>query len=306
MNTVELRGSLVALVTPMSEQGEIDYQALKELIDWHIAEGTHGLVIMGTTGESSLVSQDELVEVVKVAIDHTANRIPIIAGCGSASTAAVVELVKRLNRLKPDAFLCVTPYYVKPSQQGLIAHYQAIADVCQAPLILYNVPGRTACDLNNASVLSLSQHPNIIGIKDAVGDVERAQALFTLINQQASSDDFLFFSGDDETAFDYVKQGGHGVISVTANIAPKAMSQWCELLLDQTITKENKELAASIFEKLMPLHQNLFVEANPIPVKWALMQINKIPQGIRLPLTLPSQASQTIINNAVKAALTLD
>jgi 4-hydroxy-tetrahydrodipicolinate synthase len=293
-------GSIVALVTPMLPSGEIDYACLCDLIDWHIENATHGLVIMGTTGESSLVSVDELYEVVKVAIEHCHKRIPIIVGCGSASTSSVIELVKRLNPLKPDGYLCVTPYYVKPSQEGLIAHYKAVADNCDAPLLLYNVPSRTACDLSDESVIELANHKNIIGIKDAVGDIARASKLFKSVPS-----DFLFFSGDDETAFDFILEGGHGVISVTGNVAPKLMAEWCELLLGEHVNAEDVSLASHKFESLLPLHKKLFVEANPIPVKWALMQMNKISTGIRLPLTLPNQSSKNEITQAMKKSKTL-
>jgi 4-hydroxy-tetrahydrodipicolinate synthase len=293
-------GSIVALVTPMKASGEIDYVCLRDLIDWHIESGTHGLVIMGTTGESSLVSNDELCEVVKVAIEHTDKRLPIIVGCGSASTSSVIELVKRLNPLNPDGYLCVTPYYIKPSQEGLIAHYKTVADNCEAPLLLYNVPSRTACDLSDESVVELATHNNIVGIKDAVGDINRASSLFKRV-----SSDFMFFSGDDETAFDFVSEGGHGVISVTANIAPKLMAEWCELLLSAHLTSESIDLASEKFEQLLPLHEKLFVEANPIPVKWALIVMDKIPRGIRLPLTMPNQLSKNEITQALIKSKTL-
>ncbi len=287
-------GSIVALVTPMLASGDIDYDCLRDLIDWHADSGTHGLVIMGTTGESSLVSNDELCEVVKVAIKHSNKRLPIIAGCGSASTSGVIELVKQLNPLEVDGYLCVTPYYVKPSQEGLVAHYKAVADACDAPLLLYNVPSRTACDLSDDSVIELAGYDNIIGIKDAVGDIDRASSLFKRV-----SSDFLFFSGDDETAFDFVLEGGHGVISVTANILPKLMADWCNLLLVNEVTDEQIIHARATFEQLKPLNQKLFVEANPIPVKWALMQMKKISTGIRLPLTLPNQSSKNEITEAM-------
>jgi len=297
-------GSWVALVTPMSVDGIIDYACLRELIEWHIQSGTHGLVMMGTTGESSLVSIEEHVEVVKVALEYSNKRIPIIAGCGSAATFKVIDLVKKLNPLKPDGYLCVTPYYIKPSQDGLISHFKAVADICDAPLILYNVPSRTACDLANDSVIELAQHENIIGIKDAVGNIERAVDLFKKLDKE-----FVYLSGDDETAFDFVVQGGDGVISVTANIAPAPMSLWCEKLLSNRFTKQVSEQeindARQVFNQLMPLHKKLFVEANPIPLKWALNFIKKIPAGIRSPLTLPSLQSQNEIAEAINQSIKL-
>lgn len=291
-------GSLVALVTPMLVDGKIDYDCLCRLIDWHIASGTQGLVIMGTTGESSLVSVEEHLAIVKAAISHTKERIPVIAGCSSASTFKAVELVKNLNELGPDGYLCVAPYYVKPSQSGMIAHFKAVADTAKSPLILYNVPTRTACDLTNESVVELARHPNIIGIKDAVGDIARAQSLFGSLGET-----FNFLSGDDASAYDYILKGGHGVISVTANVAPEIMSKWCHLLLQQNVAEQKKSQAHKLFDQLMPLHQQLFVEGNPIPVKWALTQMNKISTGIRLPLTQPSQQSQKKIAEALEKSV---
>lgn len=298
MNLANLRftGSFVALVTPMHSNGEIDYVSFKSLIDWQIACGTHGLVIMGTTGESPLVSVDEHVEVIKVAIEHVKGRVPVIAGCGSASTQHVVELVTKLNPLNPDAYLCVVPYYIKPSQSGLIAHFQTIADVCQSPLFLYNVPSRTACDLADESVVELAKHNNIIGIKDATGDLKRAEKLFSQLGES-----FIFLSGDDATAYEYVTKGGNGVISVTANIAPKAMSLWCESLLKPVVVDDEVEQGKLLFGQLKLLHDKLFIEANPIPVKWSLAFMDKIPLGIRLPLTQPSAESQSIIKDVLSS-----
>lgn len=293
-NRSHFTGSIVALVTPMYEHGDIDYNSLRQLIDWHVACGTDGLVIMGTTGESSLVSVDEHIEVVKVAIAHAQKRISIIAGCGSTATFAALELVKKLNPLKPDGYLCVTPYYVKPSQVGLIEHFSKVADVCESPLLLYNVPGRTACDLTNESIVELAKHQTIVGIKDAVGDIKRAKALFSQLGN-----DFVYLSGDDISAFDFIDAGGHGVISVTGNIAPEIMKQWCQIMLTERNIEASRRQARAIFEQLMPLHQKLFVEANPIPVKWALAQMKRIKIGIRLPLTLPGSVSQNEIAEAL-------
>ncbi|TQV82956.1 4-hydroxy-tetrahydrodipicolinate synthase [Aliikangiella coralliicola] len=287
----QFKGSIVALVTPMLADGQVDYQALDNLIEWHIQSGTRGLVIMGTTGESSLVSVDEHISVAEAALSIVDRRVPVVIGCGSASTANAISLVKKVNGLKPDGFLCVTPYYVKPGQQGMIAHFSKVADASDAPLLLYNVPGRTSCDLDNQSIIKLAEHTNIVGVKDATGDLGRAKSL---INEL---ENFLFLSGDDETAFEYMALGGHGVISVTANLAPERMSQWCQLMLD---AKPDQDQARSIFNGLMPLHQNLFVEANPIPVKWALAELNKIQAGIRLPLTQPEKSTQEKIALAMR------
>ena len=292
-NSELFQGSIVALVTPMLVNGEIDETAFKNLIDWHISSGTNGLVIMGTTGESSLVSQQEHIATVALAITHANKRIPIIAGCGSAATANAIELVKKLNPLQPDGYLCVTPYYVKPTQAGLIAHFLKVADVCKAPLLLYNVPGRTACDLHNASVEILAKHPTIVGIKDATGEVSRLNELKKLVG-----DNFCYLSGDDETAFEFIKAGGQGVITVTGNVAPKQVSDWCRLVLSKDIT--DQALAKQLFLQLAPLNNALFVEANPIPVKWALFVMNKISDQLRLPLTVAAVGSQDIIQQALQ------
>jgi 4-hydroxy-tetrahydrodipicolinate synthase len=285
-------GSFVALVTPMNSLGEVEFSQLRELIEWHIEQGTDGLVIMGTTGESSTVSEQEFLQITKKAIAYANGRIPVIVGCGAASTAKAVSIVEHVNPLKPDGFLCVTPYYVKPSQEGLYQHYCKVADACDAPLILYNVPGRTSCDLLNETVIRLAAHPKIIGIKDAVGDIERARQLFNAIPKG-----FCWFSGDDETAYDYVKFGGDGVISVTANVVPKQMSEWCELAL-----AGNSEQAKDVFDEILPLHQAMFVESNPVPVKWALSMTGQIGEGIRLPLTHPSDENKLLIEKALRAA----
>jgi len=291
---ISFTGSWVALVTPMSARGDVDYACLADLIEWHLASGTQGIVIMGTTGESSLVSEQELLSIVEATLELVNGRIPVIAGCGGAATAATVKLVEKLNQLGVDGYLCVTPYYVKPSQSGLIAHYRAVADAANAPVLLYNVPGRTACDLSNDSVVSLAEHPGIVGIKDAVGDVGRARELFEQLG-----DDFVFFSGDDASAFEYIAAGGHGVISVTANLVPEAMHQWCQRLLNRS-NKADVSSAKAIFDQLALLHEILFIEANPIPVKWALAQMGRIPCGIRLPLTEPQETSQRQIFQALQ------
>jgi 4-hydroxy-tetrahydrodipicolinate synthase len=289
-------GSIVALVTPMAESGEIDIVSLRELIDWHIDCGSHGLVIMGTTGESSTVTDEEFLFIVEESIKYTNHRVPVIVGCGAASTAKSVAIVERVNQFKPDGYLCVTPYYVKPNQEGLYQHYVAVADACDSPLILYNVPGRTSCDLTNETVVRLAHHDNIVGLKDAVGDIERAKWLFGAIK-----DDFCWLSGDDETAFDYVRSGGDGVISVTANIIPREMAEWCNELRNGDFEK-----AQSVFEKTLPLHHAMFVDSNPIPVKWAMTLTKQIGTGIRLPLTAPSSENKTLIEKALRNASVLN
>jgi len=283
-------GSIVALVTPMKESGEIDYQCLNKLIEWHIKAGTKALVIMGTTGESSIVLESELLRVVAAAIEYSNSRISIIAGCGLASTSKSVNLAKELCKLSPAALLTVTPYYVKAMQNGLYRHFSEIADCSDCPVILYNVPSRTASDLHEDTIVKLANHNNIIGIKDATADVKRVKPLLERVETE-----FCILSGDDETAFEFVNAGGHGVISVTGNIVPEKMAQWTELF-----ASGNKEDAEEVFNQIMPLHKALFVESNPIPVKWALSVMDKIESGIRLPMTLPSTQSQQMIKKAMQ------
>jgi 4-hydroxy-tetrahydrodipicolinate synthase len=285
----KLTGSLVALVTPMNTDLSVNYTQLAALIDWHIESGTHGLVIMGTTGESALVSQQELLSVVSFAIKHAHKRIPIVVGCGAISTQKTLELVDLINPMQPDALLCVTPYYVKPTQTGMIEHFKQVANKSTSPVILYNVPSRTAVDLNNESVKTLAVHPNIIGLKDATGDISRVSELARELGNE-----FILLSGDDETALEFVKHGGQGVISVTANLVPQQFSQWCELALNQQFDE-----AEIIFSQLKSLNTVLFVEANPIPVKWALAEMKKINYDIRQPLTTPEAESQKQINQAL-------
>lgn len=276
----------------MKGDSSIDFDALKSLVQWHLESGTHGLVIMGTTGESSLVSVNEHLDVVKAVINQVDGRIPVIAGCGSSSTQKATDLVNRLNPLKPDGFLCVTPYYLKPTQNGLLAHFSAVADACDAPLILYNVPGRTCCDMSDETVAKLAEHSNIAAIKDATGDLNRAKTLFEKVPN------FNYLSGDDATSLDFMALGGHGVISVTGNLVPAQFSQVCDLVLE----KQSKSLikAKEIFNRINPLNSALFVESNPIPVKWALAKMGRMGSTMRLPLTQPEPASQKIIETAMQ------
>jgi len=284
------RGSLVALITPMFENGDIDFDSLRQLIDWHIESGTSGLVIMGTTGESATILEEEHFLIVEAAISYADKRIPIIAGCSSPSTKKATKLASSLSALKPDAFLCVTPYYVKALQEGLYRHFSEVSEACDAPMLLYNVPSRTACDLQNDTVIKLSNNNNIVGIKDAVGDLKRSKELIDEIG-----DRFCMLSGDDPTAYEFMRLGGVGIITVTGNVAPKAMSQWCNGVLDGEFEQSKK-----VFNDLMPLHDAMFVESNPMPAKWALNRLGKIEQGIRLPLTMPSKGAKQIIEQTMQ------
>ena len=269
-----LQGSLVAIVTPMQEDGALDIDALRSLIDFHIEAGTDGIVIVGTTGESPTVNFDEHCLLIETAVRHTAGRVPVIAGTGANATSEAIELTAKAKALGADACLLVTPYYNKPPQEGLYRHYKAVAEAVDIPQILYNVPGRTACDISNETVLRLSQIPNIVGIKDATGNMERASDLIA-----RAPEDFAVYSGDDASCMSLMLMGGRGVISVTANVAPKLMHEMCIAAIAGDAIK-----ARSINQKLLALHQKLFVEANPIPVKWVLQQMGMISSGIRLPL----------------------
>ncbi len=286
------QGSLVAIVTPMQPDGSLDLPALRKLIDWHIAEGTDGIVIVGTTGESPTVNLDEHCELIRVSVEHTNKRVPVIAGTGANSTQEAIELTQHAKALGADACLLVAPYYNKPSQEGLYQHFAAVANAVDIPQILYNVPGRTGCDISNDTVLRLAQVKNIVGIKDATGGLERGT---DLINRAPK--DFAVYSGDDATGLPLMMMGARGVISVTANVAPRLMHEMCEAAFS-----ENFELARTINAKLFGLHQKLFVEANPIPVKWVMQQIGLIQPGIRLPLVTLSAQFHEPLRAAMKAA----
>jgi 4-hydroxy-tetrahydrodipicolinate synthase len=287
-----LTGSLVAIVTPMYEDGRLDLDALKKLIDFHVDAGTDGIVVVGTTGESPTVDVDEHCLLIKTTIEHVAKRVPVIAGTGANSTAEAIELTAKAKALGADACLLVAPYYNKPSQEGLYQHFKAVAEAVDIPQILYNVPGRTGCDLTNDTVLRLAQISNIVGIKDATGGIERGTDL--LLRAPA---DFAVYSGDDASALALMLLGGKGVISVTANVAPKLMHEMCEQAL-----KGNLDAAKAANAKLFALHQKLFVEANPIPVKWVLQQMGLIATGIRLPLVNLSSQYHEVLRNAMKQA----
>jgi len=268
------KGSMVALVTPMLPNGSIDKKSFHELIEWHIASKTDGLIITGTTGESPTITMNEQYELIHEAVQVASKRIPIIAGTGSNSTMHTLELTELAKRAHADAVLIVTPYYNKPPQEGLYEHYKLIADIAKLPIILYNVPARTACDLLPETVERLSKIPSIIGIKEATGKAERAIEIL-----KRCAKDFRVFCGDDSANFDLMSNGASGVISVTANVEPVKMHQFCEAALSS-----NKTLTEKLHQALLPLHKALFLEANPIPVKWALHEMGKIQNGIRLPL----------------------
>ena len=272
-----LQGSLVALVTPMLPNGDVDYSCLENLIDWHIGQGTNGIVSVGTTGESATLNVKEHLDVIAFTVKHTNKRIPVIAGSGANSTREAIDLTKESKRLGADYALIVTPYYNKPNQNGLIAHYSAIADAVDIDQILYNVPSRTACDLLPSSVSVLSKHKNIIGIKEAVDDESRIKKLVQ-ISQNADSY-FSVFSGDDPTFMDSMLLGTHGVISVSANVSPKSHSEIC-----YAVKNGDYEKAKILNEHNLNLYRLLFVESNPIPVKWVLYKMNLIKNAIRLPL----------------------
>ncbi len=285
-------GSLVALVTPMHPDGALDMPRYRALIDWHVEQGTHGLVVVGTTGESPTVDTAEHCELIRVAVEQAAGRIPVIAGTGANSTAEAIELTRCAKAAGAAAGLSVAPYYNKPTQEGLYRHYRAIAEAVDLPLILYNVPGRTACDIANDTALRLAQVPGVVGIKDATGNIERGSALI-----KAAPADFAVYSGDDASALALMLLGARGVISVTANVAPLAMREMCAAALAGNLTR-----ARELNFRLLGLHQKLFVEANPIPVKWALAAMGRIDEGIRLPLSTLSPQFHEALRAALKEA----
>jgi 4-hydroxy-tetrahydrodipicolinate synthase len=270
-----LSGSLVAIVTPMHPDGALDLPRLKSLIDWHVAEGTGGIVIVGTTGESPTVDIPEHCLLIQTAVEHAAGRIPIIAGTGGNSTREAIHLTGFAKKAGANYCLSVVPYYNKPTQEGLFRHFKAIAESTELPLILYNVPSRTVADLHNETVLRLAEIPNIVGLKESTSNIERVT---NLMKQMPRG--FLVFSGNDDAALAYILLGAHGVISVTANVAPKLMSEMCAAALAGDLPR-----AIAANNRLLGLHRNLFLEANPIPVKWALHRMGRIAEGIRLPLT---------------------
>jgi 4-hydroxy-tetrahydrodipicolinate synthase len=282
-------GSLVALVTPMQEDSSVDYAALRRLIDWHISEGTDCIVVAGTTGESPTVSVDEHCEIIRVAVEQAKGRVPIMAGAGGNSTREAIALTKFAHEVGADCTLQVVPYYNKPTQEGIYRHFKAIAEAVNLPVVLYNVPGRTVADMQHDTVMRLAQVPGIVGIKEATGNIDRAA---WLIKQAPKG--FSIYSGDDPTAVALMLLGGHGNISVTANVAPRAMHEMCLA----AIMGEAKR-ASQLHMQLMPLNQQLFVEPNPIPVKWALARLGRCGGTLRLPLTPLSEALQPALEKAL-------
>jgi 4-hydroxy-tetrahydrodipicolinate synthase len=288
-----ISGSIVALVTPMSADGAVDYDALRALVDWHIQEGTDAIVAVGTTGESSTLGVYEHVQVVRRVVEVAKGRVPVIAGTGANSTSEAIELTREGKKAGAQAALMVTPYYNRPPQEGLYQHYKKVAETVDIPIILYNVPGRTACDMVPATVKRLAQVPGIVGLKEAHGTIGRIQDLLKL----GLPGDFTLLSGDDATACESILLGCHGDISVTANVAPRLMHE-----MVAAARRGDRKLATELDAKLQPLHKHLFVEPNPIPVKWALQQMKKIGPGIRLPLVPLDPAHEETVRGALRAA----
>ena len=287
------RGSMVALVTPMFADDSVDFDSLQGLVDFHVENGTSAIVSMGTTGESATLDMPEHCEVMRRTVEMVRGRIPVIAGTGANSTTEAISLTECAREGGADACLLVTPYYNKPTQEGLYLHYKKIAETVNIPQILYNVPGRTVCDMLPETVARLAQIPNIIGIKDATGDLNRLKEM----QSQIADADFAYYSGDDETGTEFMLRGGHGVISVTSNVAPKAMAAMCEAALNG-----EREKAEALNTPLLGLHSKLFLEANPIPVKWAMAEMQMMPTGIRLPLTPFSESHHSSLREAMKQA----
>jgi len=285
-----LSGSLVAIVTPMHEDGSIDYDAYRRLIEWHIAEGTNGIVAVGTTGESPTVDAQEQGELIRVAVETARKRVPIIAGTGANSTREAIEFTEYARKVGADASLQVVPYYNKPTQEGLYRHFCAVAEAVDLPVILYNVPGRTVADLANDTTVRLAQVLGIVGLKDATGDLVRATELLQRLPKH-----FAVYSGCDDSALLLMLLGGHGVISVTANVAPRLFAEFCKAALAGDLAQ-----ARALNNRLLPLNTKLFVEANPIPVKWALQRMGRIGGGIRLPLVPLSATQQPVLEAALQ------
>ena len=287
-----ITGSIVALVTPMHDDGSVDYPALRRLIDWHIAQGTDCIGVVGTTGESPTVSVPEHCEIIRVSVEQSKGRVPIMAGCGANSTSEAIELTRFAREVGANCHLQVVPYYNKPSQQGLYAHFKAIAEAVDLPMILYNVPGRSVADMAHDTVLRLAKVPGIVGIKEATGNIERAQWLIRDVPRG-----FAVYSGDDPTAVALMLCGGQGNISVTANIAPKLMHDLCVAAMAGDMRR-----AMDIQFKLMPVHKNLFVQANPIPLKWAMQRMELCGGTLRLPMTRLEPEYEAQVENALRSA----
>ena len=290
-NFSPIRGSIVALITPMLDDGAVDYAALRRLIDWHIQEGTDCICVFGTTGESPTVTVEEHCEIIRVSVQQAAGRVPIMAGCGANSTKEAIELAEFAKSVGANCQLQVVPYYNRPTQEGLFQHFSAIARAVDLPMVLYNVPGRTVADMAHDTVLRLAQVPGIVGIKEATGNIERAQWLI-----KEAPEGFAIYSGDDPTAVALMLCGGHGNVSVTANIAPRLMHELCVAAL-----AGNPRAAMDIQNRLLPLHKGLFVEANPIPVKWAAARMGLCSQAIRLPLTPLSEPLRPALDSLLKS-----
>ena len=293
-----IKGSIVAIVTPMHEDGSLDWDAFRALIDFHVEQGTDGIVVVGTTGESPTVDLDEHESLIAEAVRHAAMRIPIIAGTGANSTREAIELASFSKRAGAYASLTVVPYYNRPTQEGMYQHFKAIAEAVEMPHILYNVPGRTVADMNNDTVLRLAQIPNIVGIKDATGDIERGSDLLQrakLLDRACG--DFAVYSGDDASTLALMLLGAQGTISVTANVAPKLMHEMCVAAMNGEV-----ERAREINFRLLGLHRNLFIEANPIPVKWAVARMGRMKNTLRLPLTPLTQGAYSAVEQAMRQA----
>ncbi len=288
-----ITGSIVALVTPMHEDGSVDYPTLRKLIDWHIAEGTDCVGVVGTTGESPTVNVEEHCEIIRVSVEQAKGRVPIMAGCGANSTAEAIELARFAKKVGADCQLQVVPYYNKPTQEGQYQHFKAIAEATgDLPVVLYNVPGRSVADMLHPTVLRLTQVPGIVGIKEATGNIERAQWLIKEVPK-----DFAVYSGDDATAVALMLCGGQGNISVSANIAPRLMHEMCVAAVAGDAAK-----AMAIQLKLLPLHKHLFVEANPIPLKWAMARLGLCGPTLRLPMTPMEEANESVVEAALQAS----
>ncbi len=291
-SSTEFQGSMVALVTPMFPDGKLDLEAYRKLIDWHIAEGTDAIVVVGTTGESPTVDMDEHAELIRIAVEHTARRIPVIAGVGGNSTAEAIELSRHAQEVGADAGLSVVPYYNKPTQEGLYQHFKKIIETVDLPTFLYNVPGRTVADMDNDTILRLAQVPGIIGVKDATGNIGRLGALM-----RDKPEDFIVLSGDDASAAALILLGGKGNISVTANVAPRLMHELCAAALAGDLPA-----VRTLNAKLADLNSKLFIEANPIPVKWAVAELGLTQLGYRLPLTPFGQQHHAMLRQLLKDA----
>jgi 4-hydroxy-tetrahydrodipicolinate synthase len=287
-----LQGSMVALVTPMTEDGGLDETALRALVDWHVAEGTDAIVAVGTTGESATLDEEEHCYLIRLVVELAAKRIPVVAGTGANSTTEAIDLTRCAKAAGADACLLVTPYYNKPTQQGLYLHHKAVAEAVDIPQILYNVPGRTGCDMQPETVGRLAAVPNIVGVKEATGDLARVPRI-----RELAGPGFAIYSGDDATARELMLLGGQGVISVTANVAPGAMHR-----MSLAALAGRRAEAEAIDATLAGLHKSLFVESNPIPVKWALAEMGRIRTGIRLPLTWLSEPARPAVREALRQA----